>query len=360
MEKSKDKIKITYLYTAMGTKLQKTIDYGSHQVITDYCDGYQYETKPVAQGGRGYAELLFFPTAEGYVKAVYSDDISEQTPVEYQYIYIYKDHLGNNRLSYTFDPETEQIKILEENHYYPFGLKHGAYNQTRKDVKYKEQAASKKEVKQVVPDAVKFKYLYNSKELQDELGVNIYDYGARTYDPAVPRFWQIDPLAEKYSFQSVYVYADDNPVRFMDIDGKGTEDWYEKLDENGKGTGKIVWVDGNKEYKGYKHLGPDVIVGNTDVNGNRTVIRYDGKTKSSYIYDPETAKWSLLKDYTQDTKYTSFDEWANKRNINILKEMKNSFLRGAGWTGVGTAVEKTTNPKGKINPKTTLLQLVIG
>ena len=75
-----------------------------------------------------------------------------------------------------------------------------------------------------MPEAVKFKYLYNGKELQDELGLNVYDYGARTYDPAAPRFWQIDPLAEKYHNQSVYVHADDNPVRFMDIDGKGTED----------------------------------------------------------------------------------------------------------------------------------------
>ncbi len=129
----------------------------------------------------------------------------------------YKDHQGNNRLSYTLDPETNQIKILEENHYYPFGLKHGNYNAIRKDVKYKEQAASKKEVKQVVPEAVRFKYLYNGKELQDELSLNIYDYGARTYDHAAPHFWQVDPLAEKYHNQSVYVYADDNPVFFEDI-----------------------------------------------------------------------------------------------------------------------------------------------
>ncbi len=136
----------------------------------------------------------------------------------------YKDHLGNNRLSYTLDSHTDQAKILEENHYYPFDLKHGSYNNTKKEVKYKEELAEKKEVKQVMPEQMKFKYKYNGKELQDELGLNVYDYGARVYDPAVPRFWQVDPLAEKYGFQSVYVYADDNPVRFMDIDGKGTED----------------------------------------------------------------------------------------------------------------------------------------
>ncbi len=150
MQKSNDKIKNPYLYTAMGTKLQKTVDYGSYQVTTDYRDGYQYETKPPEYGGREYAQLLFFPTAEGYVKALYKDDLNDQDPAAFQYIYIYKDHLGNNRLSYTLDPQTEQVKILEENHCYPFGLKHGSYNNTKKEVKYKEQLAEKKEIKQVM------------------------------------------------------------------------------------------------------------------------------------------------------------------------------------------------------------------
>jgi len=164
-----------------------------------------------------------------------------------------------------------QIKILEENHYYPFGLKHGAYNQIRKDVKYQELAASNKEVKQVVPEQVKFKYLYNGKELQDELGLNIYDYGARTYDPAVPRFWQIDPLAEKYSFQSVYVYADDNPVRFMDIDGKGTEDEWIIFS-----TGETVRVgDKGGDEKDYVHK--------VDKNGNITTKVVDVKKKYGQI-----------------------------------------------------------------------------
>jgi len=86
-------------------------------------------------------------------------------------------------------------------------------------VKYKEQAASKKEVKQVVPEAVKFKYLYNGKELQDELGLNWYDYGARNYQADLGRWFNIDPLAEKTFSFTPYRYGFDNPLRYIDFEG---------------------------------------------------------------------------------------------------------------------------------------------
>ena len=66
----------------------------------------------------------------------------------------------------------------------------------------------------------RYKYKYNGKEWQDELGLNVYDYGGRIYDPAVPRFWQIDPKAEKYYDISSYVYVADNPILYIDPDGK--------------------------------------------------------------------------------------------------------------------------------------------
>ncbi len=67
--------------------------------------------------------------------------------------------------------------------------------------------------------AMAYKYRYNSKEFQDELGLNVYDYGARVYDPAAPHFWQIDPLAELSRRWSPYNYAYSNPVKFIDPDG---------------------------------------------------------------------------------------------------------------------------------------------
>lgn len=38
---------------------------------------------------------------------------------------------------------------------------------------------------------------YNGKELQDELGVNVYDYGNRNYDPTIGRFFNMDRFSEK-------------------------------------------------------------------------------------------------------------------------------------------------------------------
>ena len=60
------------------------------------------------------------------------------------------------------------------------------------------------------------KYQYNGKELNEELGLNWNDYGARYYDPAIGRFGQIDPLADSFPSWSPYSYTFDNPIGYVD------------------------------------------------------------------------------------------------------------------------------------------------
>jgi len=69
-----------------------------------------------------------------------------------------------------------------------------------------------------------YNYLYNGKELQDELGWETYDFGFRFYDPVIARWHVIDPVIENHYENTGYAYAYNNPVRFIDVMGLDTVD----------------------------------------------------------------------------------------------------------------------------------------
>ncbi len=61
-------------------------------------------------------------------------------------------------------------------------------------------------------------FQYNKKEQDLELALN--DHGARLLDLETSRWIQVDPLASKMTRFSPYVSMFDNPLRFIDPDGK--------------------------------------------------------------------------------------------------------------------------------------------
>jgi RHS repeat-associated protein len=172
---------LSYTYDAGGQKLRKN----NGTTATDYISGIQYEN----------GAIVFIQTEEG--RALKSGS-------NYVYEYSLADHLGNTRLS--FDQNSATV-IKQQDDYYPFGM----------------------EISRGFIVSPKNEYLYNKKELQEELG-GVYDYGARFYDPVIARWTSIDPLAEKYRRWSTYNYGMDNPLRYIDPDGMGVKDLHLKFE----------------------------------------------------------------------------------------------------------------------------------
>jgi|GEM_PF-827756 len=177
---------VTYTYDAAGRKLRKQ---SAALGITDYVNGIHYKPD---------GTIDFVQTEEG---------IARNHSNVYNYEYNLTDHLGNVRVSFYRHPSTRLLEDLQRDDYYTFGERKVAKQGTNK-------------------------YLYNGKELQEELGQ--LDYGARFYDPVIGRWNVIDPMAEDYMHWSPYNYAMNSPLVYIDPDGMNSEAWTTRyVDPNG-------------------------------------------------------------------------------------------------------------------------------
>ncbi len=204
-----DSQSIGYVYDATGIKLQKIVHNNGDTTITSYTGNYTYEQ---TQSGE---VLKYFRHPEGYVQPDGSGG--------YDYIYQYKDHLGNIRLSYS-DTDADGIitpsEIIEENNYYPFGLEHKGYNN--------------------VVNGEEYPYRYNGKEWQDELGLDVTAMDYRQYHPDIGRFMNIDALAPFVPSMTPYRFAYNNPIYWSDPYGLIEMSVLEEMLKRSK-KGKTVW-----------------------------------------------------------------------------------------------------------------------
>ncbi|TGN21923.1 DUF6443 domain-containing protein [Empedobacter tilapiae] len=195
--------KINYAYNAAGVKLNKVVTDGTKVNKTEYLDGFQYKD----------GVLQFFPTTEGYVNAITAGTLA------YNYVYNLTDHLGNVRVSYAWDDVNNKLKTVNEDHYYPFGLQHKGYDKPPKDITGGIGSVEIGIGLGTSSGSANYKYKYNGQELQDELGLNWYNYRYRNYDPAIGRFFGVDPISEDYYNISTYQFAHNNPVWKIEIEG---------------------------------------------------------------------------------------------------------------------------------------------
>ncbi len=294
--------RINYYYDALGTKHRKQVREGNTVTGTT-----NYAGLAVYQGNT----LEFLSHPEGYTMPSDASDYAQG----FAYVYNHLDHLGNVRLSYTdvdgsgdIDPSTE---IIEENNYYPLGLKIKGLNNTISSL---GNSSAKK-------------YKYNNKELQDELGLDWYDLGSRNYDASLGRFFNMDPLAENYSFQSVYAFASNNPISFVDINGEGVLD-----DFHIYGDGSILRVktdDTTDTF--YVH----------DSNGNKNNIGTFDKNENGLINSP-----NIDYDNGNGTSVKVSSKPGNESEINISGTALASVIGASADSGESVLITRASNADG--------------
>ena len=97
---------------------------------------------------------------------------------------------------------------------------------------------------------------YSGKEYDHRDGLDLYDYGARLYDPAASRWTSPDPLCEKYYHISPYAFCNNNPINNIDPDGRA-----------------VFWLKGK-------------IIGNDGIDDNRVlVLRTEGENDCTAVED---------------------------------------------------------------------------
>ena len=124
--------------------------------------------------------------------------IPNDTTKEETFFY-HSDHLGST--SYITD---DKANITQYDAYLPYGELLVDEHSSSEDLPYK----------------------FNGKQFDEETG--LYYYGARYMNPVISLWYGVDPMQEKSPFISTYVYTFNNPVHFIDPNGK----WGEDTDRN--------------------------------------------------------------------------------------------------------------------------------
>jgi RHS repeat-associated protein len=121
------------------------------------------------------------------------------------YVYVYVSNESNNLVYFdNLQITDERGPLLEETHYYPFGL-------TMAGISDKAVGGTEN------------RYKYNGMELDTSLGLDEYEAPLRDLDPQIGRWGQIDPETENQEMWSPYTSNNDNPILYKDPRGNEGE-----------------------------------------------------------------------------------------------------------------------------------------
>gem|GEM_PF-2659705 len=181
--------RLVYTYDATGKKCYKQLITAG--VVTSqrhYVENVEATaTSSLAKDG----QIEFVATPEGRLVNTGGGN--------YQQEYFVTDHLGNIRVAFRVNTNGT-LNLTQVQNYYSFGKDMG-------DATMNYTASPQNQ------------YKYSSKELQQELSLMNYDFGARHYDPRIGRWTGVDLLAETYENVSPYNYVANSPINNIDPNG---------------------------------------------------------------------------------------------------------------------------------------------
>jgi RHS repeat-associated protein len=241
---------------------------------------------------------------------------------------MFSDKNGDGIVQQSLLPNSTTNEITQENHYYAFGMNMESVWVNNTNV-------------------VDNRYQYNGKELNEDFGLNWNDYGARFYDATTARWNTIDPLSEKMRRHSPYNYAFDNPIRFVDPDGREPllpKDWDSNVlkgDNEAKGgKSNDDWVLRGKTYQYVPEKG-------LSIDQARSLYGNDIKSVVSGDYTYEAEDGRTLVNLHDDGKYDT----TNKQDPNSLDPStvgKNIF--GSSYPGPNNPKDYGGGPNYSYSP----------
>ncbi len=167
------------------------------------------------------------------------------------------------------------MKPSNEDHYYSFGLTMAGIS---------SQAAGGMENK------VKFqKQELQHKEFSDGSGLEMYEFKYRMDDPQTGRFWQIDPLAPKYVYNSTYAFSENKVTSHVELEGSESQGVNEDV--------KDAYADPSLENRSYKTIEdfvPNVTYGTSGINVYEKQERGDGAAEPTITRDNSMGKFVVL------------------------------------------------------------------
>ncbi|MEQ1676747.1 MAG: DUF6443 domain-containing protein, partial [Chitinophagaceae bacterium] len=130
------------------------------------------------------------------------------------YLYIFVSNSTSNIDVFFDNLQVTHVRgpLLEENSYYPFGLTQAGISS--KALSFGEPKNKEK--------------TFQGQRFDDDLGINWIQFKWRNHDPQIGRFVEIDPLSEKYVYNSTYAFSENKVIVHVELEG--LESWFINTD----------------------------------------------------------------------------------------------------------------------------------